>query len=220
MASDETRERILGAAGEVFARDGFRRAGIREICKLAGANVASVKYHFGDKQGLYQQVMLHAATELLTRRPMPGPAKNADPLGAFEELLRHFLRLTLIDRHNHPIAGRIMKHELREPTDALDEIVRQFIKPIHSRATCIICQLTGRREDSAEAMRIATFVLGLCANLETARPLIERLGVKVPVDERGVDKFAGHVLDFVLHGVVGCAGESANSPERRNRRPA
>ena len=42
MGTDDTRERIVQAAGEVFAERGFRGATIREICQKAGANLASV----------------------------------------------------------------------------------------------------------------------------------------------------------------------------------
>lgn len=44
MPSDQTKERLTRAAGVVFARDGFQRAGVREICALAGVNLALVNY--------------------------------------------------------------------------------------------------------------------------------------------------------------------------------
>jgi len=51
--SADTRRRLLEAAVEVFAEDGFRNATIERICRRARANIAAAHYYFGDKQGLY-----------------------------------------------------------------------------------------------------------------------------------------------------------------------
>ncbi|MCU1343136.1 MAG: transcriptional regulator, TetR family, partial [Candidatus Acidoferrum typicum] len=54
---DPTREKLLEVAEHVFADRGYQAATIREICVRAGANVAAVNYHFGDKLGLYTEVL-------------------------------------------------------------------------------------------------------------------------------------------------------------------
>ena len=56
----DTRERLLHAAAEMFAEHGYRDARVRDICQRAGANIAAVNYHFGDKQRLYQEALHHA----------------------------------------------------------------------------------------------------------------------------------------------------------------
>jgi len=53
----KTREKLIEAAGQVFAERGFQEATVREICSRAGTNGAAVNYHFGDKLGLYTEVL-------------------------------------------------------------------------------------------------------------------------------------------------------------------
>ena len=59
--SHATRQRLLEAGLEVFARDGFRGATIERICRRAGANIAAAHYHFGDKRRLYAAVFADAS---------------------------------------------------------------------------------------------------------------------------------------------------------------
>ncbi len=53
---DSTRERILAAAEELFARTGVATTSLRAITALARVNLAAVNYHFGSKDGLVEAV--------------------------------------------------------------------------------------------------------------------------------------------------------------------
>jgi AcrR family transcriptional regulator len=56
----ETRQRLLKAAGKVFAERGFRAAAVHDICERARANIAAVNYYFGSKEHLYTAVLQYA----------------------------------------------------------------------------------------------------------------------------------------------------------------
>jgi AcrR family transcriptional regulator len=85
-----TRQAILDAAGELFARKGLGGTGIREIVKEAGTSLSSVNYHFTNKEGLYLACIRHILEEkldlpglfsILDRGPYTTPQQVSDVLG-------------------------------------------------------------------------------------------------------------------------------------------
>lgn len=53
----DTRQRILDAAEELFARRGFHATSLRVITRTAHVNLAAVSYHFGGKEALLDAVL-------------------------------------------------------------------------------------------------------------------------------------------------------------------
>ena len=68
-ALDPTKVRLIEAAGEEFASKGYDSARIRTICERAGANIAAVNYHFGDKEKLYAEVLRYSHQKALEKYP-------------------------------------------------------------------------------------------------------------------------------------------------------
>lgn len=64
-ASAETASRILEAAVPIFAAEGFAGAGTRALAAAAGVNIATLAYHFVDKQGLYDALVDRTYARLL-----------------------------------------------------------------------------------------------------------------------------------------------------------
>ena len=85
-----TRGVVLEAAGRVFAERGYTRATSREICEKAGVNSAAINYYFGSKEGLYEEVLVEAHRQLVSREDldavMDSGGAPADKLRAFIEL--------------------------------------------------------------------------------------------------------------------------------------
>ncbi len=59
-----TDERILDAAEELFAIDGFSAVTVRQITKKANADISLVYYHFKSKRGLFETVLMRRAKYL------------------------------------------------------------------------------------------------------------------------------------------------------------
>ncbi len=127
--SQETRGRLLEAAGQTFAEHGFRAATVREICRRARANVAAVNYHFRGKEGLYEAVLRHWAGIALQKYPPSLGLRDGAPA---EERLHAFIRaflFRLTDKGRPAWHGRLVAREMVEPTGALDRLVRELMRP-------------------------------------------------------------------------------------------
>jgi len=67
-AAASTKDRILGAAEELFAQRGFDGASLRRVTAAAGVNLAAVNYHFGSKEKLVEHVLRRRLDALNARR--------------------------------------------------------------------------------------------------------------------------------------------------------
>lgn len=83
----DSRQRLLDAASEVFAEQGFDKGTVRDICERADVNVAAVNYYFRSKRALYDKVLEGWRMESRERFPfdggLPAGAGVKDRLRAF-----------------------------------------------------------------------------------------------------------------------------------------
>src|SRR6266404_2237331 len=91
-ASDPTRAKLVNFAGRVFAARGYQATTVREICAAAGANVAAVNYHFGDKFGLYTEVLQQSVRAAQVEAIQNALDQNAPPEDIFRAVIRARLR--------------------------------------------------------------------------------------------------------------------------------
>ena len=141
--SDPTRERLLEAAGEVFAEYGFRQATVREMCRRAGANVAAVNYHFGGKERLYAETLKYGAHVALEKFPPDGGLRRgASPEEALYVFVLSFLKRFLA-MGARDWSGKLCAREMVEPTAALDDLVQEVVQPLSQRLHRIVRALLG-----------------------------------------------------------------------------
>lgn len=83
-----TREALLNAAIDLFARRGFDGTRVDQVADRAGVNKAMISYHFGGKQGLYNEILADTFAEAHRRfRAIDESQAPAD------ERLREFVKV-------------------------------------------------------------------------------------------------------------------------------
>ena len=65
---NDTKQKILDTAAELFAEDGYSATSLRRVIAKAGVNLAAVHYHFGTKQDLLDQIITQKISSLNGRR--------------------------------------------------------------------------------------------------------------------------------------------------------
>lgn len=194
---DDTRTRLLEAAGEVFAEKGFQAATVREICSRAGANLAAVNYYFGDKQRLYLEVVGYAHRGLAAQ-PVPEFPAGTPPA----EKLRQFIEQSLANLDQEvqcPEWGRrLMMREMAEPTEACVAVVDAFVRPKAEALQEILAELLPPETPEAQRHMIACSIVGQCLFYRLHRPVAAMLVGEEMLRNLDVGRVADHVTRFTL----------------------
>ena len=199
--SPETRERLLEAGGEVFAKHGFRDATIREICEKAKANVAAVHYHFGDKEELYAAVFDYARSCAVAQFNELAP-----PDLPAEQCLRIFVRAVLtrfFDEGRPAWLGRLVAQEMIEPTKALDALINAQIRPNSERLKAIVRELIGTEVDEQELWRCTFSIAAQWLFYFHNGQIVKRLNPDQRFGPEDIERLADHITRFSIAALDG-----------------
>jgi AcrR family transcriptional regulator len=184
VTAAETRDRLLNAAADVFARRGYDGTRVADIAAAAGVSNAALYAHFGAKAELLVEALRAKGPRLL------GDALRAHPDQPITEALllvgrrlprrrdaSGFLIVeALVAARRHPSVAKLMRAHLTERSGWLADLVRAS-------------QLTGDVDASVPADAVAHFCL-----------LLAMGSALVPPELRGVDPDG---WDRLLRRVVG-----------------
>jgi AcrR family transcriptional regulator len=193
--NDDTRERLLQAAGELFAEKGFEGATVREICQRAGAgNIAAVNYYFRDKEHLYIEAVKSACLRQAENFPFPDwPAGTAA-----EVKLRDFIGVLLNRMLGHdscPWARGLFMRELAHPTAACTEFVQSVVRPNAELLTRILSELLPEVPERKRRL-IAFSIVGQCFFHRFAEPIVAQLVGEEEFRSYDSALLAEHIAEF------------------------
>jgi AcrR family transcriptional regulator len=178
--AEQTRSALVRAALVLFGRQGFEGTSTREIAASADANIGSIAYHFGGKEGLRIAVADHivatvqavAAKALMEAPPahaLTGEVAERAITAMISRMFRFFVE--------RPEAGEIVPFVLREmsgPSPAFDRIYEGMMKPLHDRCCQLWEAATGEPAESEETRINVFMIIGQILYFRLAREAVLR----------------------------------------------
>lgn len=212
----ETRRNLLTAAGEIFARKGFREATIGEICRRATANIAAISYHFGSKEALYVESWRHAFSQSLKTYPLDGGIAAEAPV---EERLRGrilAIMRRIIDPQSHEFD--ILHKEMANPTGLLARAIQESVEPIFHGLALVVAELRGKEPLDHEVQLCTMSIRAQCfgplfhARRRKAVQELPTTGLEPLLDN--VDELADHVTRFSIAGILALRDRHAQQSDQ------
>lgn len=131
--TERTRQLLLTAAIDDFAARGLAGARVDAIARAAGVNKERIYQYFGDKQGLFEQALLHSLRDMLEATPIDGQGARSigewagrlfDHLHAHPALAR-LLAWESLER-DQPVAAGERLHSCTQKVEALQRVLPQL----------------------------------------------------------------------------------------------
>jgi AcrR family transcriptional regulator len=170
-SGDATKNRILDAAEELFGARGFAGTSLRAVTAAAGANVASVRYHFGSKEGLLRAVAGRAMApvneaRLESLRELQASGLDSDVAA----LVRAFVvpSADLVRRHGRrgPHVARFIGRVMFEPDGEVRRLFAEQVDPVEGRYLAALTKALPHLPEEETAFRYRAMV-GLLALQQT-----------------------------------------------------
>ncbi len=194
-----TRARLLKAAEELFGERGFKKVTVREICHAAKANVAAVNYHFGDKLGLYREVLQSAIDRM---RETNETARKEGQGRPPEEQLRRYLRIFLARVLSPGSEGvhRLVTREVNDPTPAFDSLVEQGLRPRIEYLSGVVAGIMHCDRNDPRVLRCVGSIQSQ-AFTYLKNPIATRLGFSFKPTPEFIEQAADHIATFSIAGI-------------------
>jgi AcrR family transcriptional regulator len=204
--SQATSERLLDAAEALFASRGLAGASVREITTEAGANVAAVNYHFGNKLGLYREVVVRRFREMREQRLRAIREYRACGDGDLEGLVDAYVRAFLRPTEEPERAARLMRlftREMVEPQVSPRLCQEELLAPVDAELTAAILE-TEKPLDGYQVRRCVRSLGGLLWSEVQAAHFFGTLR-DGRTGETPFHIWVDHVVRFVTAGIRACS---------------
>ena len=202
----------MGSALELFALNGYDAVTTRQICQHANTNLASIKYHFGGKEGLYQAVVEQVIIDMqiflvpATSGLLQGVSAADGDRAVLTRLAQDYVDRSVRGYLGDPLMQLRLAFIMREysaPSSAFDAIYDGFIEPHHGAINALVAAVLGTPVGAPETIIRTHALIGQIMVLLIGRPVLLR--------RLDWDEFTPHRIDQVSRCVTRSALSSSVS---------
>lgn len=186
------RDRLLQEAMRLFGERGQDAVTTREICAAAGVNPGAIHYHFGDKDGLYAEVLglpVRGLQQQLAGFDAPG-------LSLHEAICR-FLQPFLFD--DGACSAQLFFREMQAPSPIFMETVAREVGPLFDRFAALLARHAGLAQPTAAIHQLAMGLQAMAHDYAMTRPLLDVFHPELLTDDPQLEQTCRRLADW------GCA---------------
>lgn len=182
----DTRRKIIEAAVEEFARNGYEGASTRTIAASAGLQHTLVTYHFASKEGLWRE----AISSLLAQYKATFDARveglrGVDDATKLRLIHEDFIRFGAQNLNFH----RIMAHVASAPSPQLDWLIEEYLRHTFDARAALIrgAQKAGRYVDG-DPYHLEYIFIGAVTRIYMLAAEVEKIMGRSPLDPEFIEE--------------------------------
>lgn len=209
--SGQTRKKLLQAGTRLFAEHGFRAVSTRDIAQEAGVNAALISYHFGGKDGIFEEVVRACASEHVAERMHQlTKAQSKGQVLTLEDILRLYLN-PLINKNKWANSGdyfaRLHAVMVTERSDLAEDVAARAFNTVNLAFIDEICIRLPHLDREVVIWRFYAMIGSLLfLNTQPSPPGLKTISAG-KCDSSNPEHVLMQILPFVL------AGLSADAPK-------
>jgi AcrR family transcriptional regulator len=196
---DDTRRRILQAAGPIFAEQGFHAATIKQITDAAKANVAAVNYHFGSKRKLYLEVLRLALPDIrgLLFQTIPGSSPKEELRSFISDIIS-----SMVGEDRPRWYSEVAVREIVSPSDALPILVDEYFAPATRNLENIVRKFCAHEPEAEQVRLVAQSIFALCVYWVIYRKFLPYVWPGFSLSEARSKWIADYVYELSLQAMT------------------
>lgn len=194
---DLTKSKILEAAGQLIAQNGFAQTSNKQIAQAAEVDLAAINYHFDGRDGLYKAVLAEAHTHYIDEKRLLELVESSLPPTQKLEIFYEAIVNKLIEKDIWH--SKVFIRELFSPSLYLHEFMANDGARKFQSVRKIISEVAGLDEDHPALLPCVLSTIAPCFML-----IITNTNIPTPIQNISQiesQQLVKHLMTFSLAGL-------------------